>query len=59
MVHVLVSLFFLSLSLFNSVNAAALTTAISPNERLCFHADVDKAGEKLGVSMNALLIRQV
>ncbi|KAH8111602.1 emp24/gp25L/p24 family/GOLD-domain-containing protein [Phellopilus nigrolimitatus] len=27
---------------------SALTTAISPNERLCFYADVDKAGEKIG-----------
>jgi hypothetical protein len=31
------------------VRATALTTALSPNERLCFYADVDKAGEKLGV----------
>src|ERR1700730_13930450 len=29
---------------------AALTTAVSANERLCFYADVDKAGEKIGVS---------
>lgn len=29
--------------------AAALTTSIAPNERLCFYADVDKAGEKIGV----------
>ncbi|KAI3612332.1 endosomal cargo receptor [Moniliophthora roreri] len=28
---------------------SALTTAISANERLCFYADVDKAGEKIGV----------
>ncbi|KIM64491.1 hypothetical protein SCLCIDRAFT_1213315 [Scleroderma citrinum Foug A] len=28
--------------------AAALTTSIAPNERLCFYADVDKAGEKIG-----------
>jgi len=27
---------------------SALTTAIAPNERLCFYADVDKAGEKIG-----------
>ncbi|KAI0028020.1 emp24/gp25L/p24 family/GOLD-domain-containing protein [Vararia minispora EC-137] len=32
----------------NQVHASALTTAISPNERLCFFADVDKAGEKIG-----------
>lgn len=31
------------------VRASALTTALSPNERLCFYADVDKAGEKIGV----------
>ena len=31
------------------VRATALTTAIAANERLCFYADVDKAGEKLGV----------
>lgn len=32
------------------VKASALTTVIAPNERLCFYADVDKAGEKIGVS---------
>jgi hypothetical protein len=32
------------------VKASALTTAIGANERLCFYADVDKAGEKIGVS---------
>ena len=32
-----------------AVKATALTTAIAANERLCFYADVDKAGEKLGV----------
>ncbi|EGN97483.1 hypothetical protein SERLA73DRAFT_139720 [Serpula lacrymans var. lacrymans S7.3] len=30
------------------VRASALTTAISANERLCFYADVDKTGEKIG-----------
>ncbi|KAG8215804.1 emp24/gp25L/p24 family/GOLD-domain-containing protein [Butyriboletus roseoflavus] len=30
------------------VRASALTTVIAPNERLCFYADVDKAGEKIG-----------
>ncbi|KAI0653119.1 emp24/gp25L/p24 family/GOLD-domain-containing protein [Cubamyces menziesii] len=29
-------------------HAAALTTAIGANERTCFYADVDKAGEKIG-----------
>jgi len=38
----------LFLRLFATVNASALTTAIAPNERLCFYADVDKAGEKIG-----------
>ncbi|KAH9939710.1 emp24/gp25L/p24 family/GOLD-domain-containing protein [Epithele typhae] len=37
---------FLQLAL--RTNAAALTTAISANERVCFYADVDKAGEKIG-----------
>jgi hypothetical protein len=32
-----------------TVKASALTTAVSANERLCFYADVDKAGEKIGV----------
>jgi len=30
------------------VRGSALTTAIGANERLCFYADVDKAGEKIG-----------
>jgi len=30
------------------VKCAALTTTIAPNERVCFYADVDKAGEKIG-----------
>lgn len=33
-----------------AVRGSALTTAISANERLCFYADADKAGEKIGVS---------
>ncbi|KAI0808071.1 emp24/gp25L/p24 family/GOLD-domain-containing protein [Fomes fomentarius] len=43
---VLSFLCFLQLAL--HTRAAALTTAISANERLCFYADVDKAGEKIG-----------
>ena len=43
-----VALFFHRL-LLTPVAATALTTAIAANERLCFYADVDKAGEKLGV----------
>lgn len=46
--HLLLSCFW-SLWLAASANAAALTTAISPNERLCFYADVDKVGQKIGV----------
>jgi len=47
LLHILPNLFlFLYLSV--SVKSSALTTAIAPNERLCFYADVDKAGEKLG-----------
>ena len=42
--------FFLFISLSVSVEASALTTSISANERICFFADVDKAGEKIGVS---------
>jgi len=36
------------LHLVSSVDGSALTTAIAANERLCFFADVDKAGEKIG-----------
>jgi len=39
---------FLFLYLSALVNSSALSTTIAPNERLCFFADVDKAGEKLG-----------
>lgn len=31
--------------------STALTTILTPNERLCFYADVDKAGEKIGVRL--------
>jgi len=30
------------------VRATALTTSLTPNERLCFFADVEKAGQKIG-----------
>jgi hypothetical protein len=45
------SLLCLSLPLWLAIFAygSALTTPIAPNERLCFYADVDKAGEKIGV----------
>ncbi|KAI9439421.1 emp24/gp25L/p24 family/GOLD-domain-containing protein [Lactarius psammicola] len=34
------------LGLVTTAYSTALTTLLSPNERLCFYADVDKAGEK-------------
>ncbi|KAK0242693.1 emp24/gp25L/p24 family/GOLD-domain-containing protein [Armillaria nabsnona] len=42
----LLSLFFCAC--IRSVYGSALTTPIAANERLCFYADVDKAGEKIG-----------
>ncbi|KAJ8461950.1 hypothetical protein ONZ45_g18111 [Pleurotus djamor] len=48
LLHVLVSVFYFLSYHAAHVQAAALTTAISANERLCFFADVDKAGEKIG-----------
>ncbi|KAI9431539.1 emp24/gp25L/p24 family/GOLD-domain-containing protein [Russula earlei] len=36
------------LGLATTVYSTALTTLLTPNERLCFYADVDKAGEKIG-----------
>lgn len=35
-----------------SVSASALTTTVPPSQRLCFYADVDKTGEKIGVSLS-------
>ena len=50
LLYILSNLFlFLYLSI--SVKSSALSTIIAPNERLCFYADVDKAGEKLGVRL--------
>jgi len=43
LLHFITALFYVI-----NVSASALTTAISANERLCFYADVDKAGEKIG-----------
>ena len=52
--------FFLALLCFLQLalrtHAAALTTSIGANERLCFYADVDKAGEKIGVSTLRLFL---
>jgi len=42
------TLFLVSLFSVPPVKGSALTTAIAANERLCFYADVDKAGEKIG-----------
>ncbi|KAL0567639.1 hypothetical protein V5O48_014358 [Marasmius crinis-equi] len=42
----LLPIYLLHLCLF--VRGSALTTSIAANERLCFYADVDKAGEKIG-----------
>ncbi|KAG6876404.1 hypothetical protein C0993_003336 [Termitomyces sp. T159_Od127] len=44
----LLSTFLFLLSLSITAYSAALTTLIGANERLCFYADVDKAGEKIG-----------
>ncbi|KAK0468282.1 emp24/gp25L/p24 family/GOLD-domain-containing protein [Desarmillaria tabescens] len=41
-------LFILFCACIRSVYGSALTTPIAANERLCFYADVDKAGEKIG-----------
>jgi hypothetical protein len=37
------------LALATTVYSTALSTLLTANERLCFYADVDKAGEKIGV----------
>lgn len=37
------------------VLGSALTTTVGPNEKLCFYADVDKEGEKIGVSLSVHL----
>jgi hypothetical protein len=48
LLHFVCALFYL-INLSLRARASALTTAIAANERLCFYADVDKAGEKIGV----------
>jgi protein ERP2 len=45
--HFLSSIFVL-LHLSLSTQGSALSTTIAANERLCFYADVDKVGEKIG-----------
>ncbi|KAJ7902675.1 emp24/gp25L/p24 family/GOLD-domain-containing protein [Mycena olivaceomarginata] len=47
LLHFVCALFYL-INLSLRARASALTTAIAANERLCFYADVDKAGEKIG-----------
>ncbi|KAF8332214.1 emp24/gp25L/p24 family/GOLD-domain-containing protein [Amanita rubescens] len=42
-------LLFLPLVLTGTAWASALTTPIAANERQCYYADVDKAGEKIGL----------
>ena len=37
------------LGLATTAYSTSLTTLLTPNERLCFYADADKAGEKIGV----------
>ena len=44
------------LQLASRAHAVALTTSIPANDRVCFYADVDKAGEKIGVRMIRLLL---
>lgn len=44
------------LQLASRAYAVALTTSIAANDRVCFYADVDKAGEKIGVSIFRLLV---
>jgi len=39
----------ISFLLIVGINATALMTQISANEKLCFYTEVDKAGEKIGV----------
>jgi hypothetical protein len=41
----------LFLGLVSTAYSTALTTLLSPNERLCFYSDIDKAGEKIGVRL--------
>jgi len=48
MILPLLSVLLLLFSSCPTATSTALTTAISANERLCFYADVDKAGEKIG-----------
>ncbi|CAK5278775.1 unnamed protein product [Mycena citricolor] len=47
LLHVLAG-FLYTLDFSLHARASALTTAIAANERLCFYADVDKVGEKIG-----------
>lgn len=54
--HFLSFALFLIASLPAAVRGTALTTTVGPNEKLCFYADVDKEGEKIGVrSLDSLV----
>ncbi|KAL4244564.1 EMP24/GP25L family protein [Abortiporus biennis] len=46
--HIFLSALLYILPFIATVHATALTTAVSANERLCFYAEVDKPGEKIG-----------
>ena len=46
---VAISLLLALLGLATTAYSTSLTTLLTPNERLCFYADADKAGEKIGV----------
>ncbi|PWN97979.1 hypothetical protein FA09DRAFT_330137 [Tilletiopsis washingtonensis] len=48
MLHVMTLLPLLFLALLPCIHGAALTTVLAPQERSCFYAWVDKAGEKVG-----------
>jgi len=45
---VAIASFLALLSLATTAFSTSLTTLLTPNERLCFYADADKAGEKIG-----------
>ena len=48
MLHAMTLLPLLFLALLPCIHGAALTTVLAPQERSCFYAWVDKAGEKVG-----------
>jgi len=48
---------FTLLGLAATAYSVSFTTPVTPNERLCFYADVDKAGEKIGVRSSFTSLR--